>query len=68
MMTDCMSCGEADATQPVAGPMWCEECWESMTGEEREPIIRVCPRCRRFTALETCARCGGATKVYGEEE
>lgn len=28
--------------------------------------IRLCPKCRRFTALERCSVCGTATVAWGE--
>ena len=30
--------------------------------------IRLCPRCRRFTALERCSVCGTVTVAWGEVE
>lgn len=36
-------------------------------GVTKKMAIRLCPKCKRFTAFASCTQCGGATVVYGEE-
>lgn len=36
-------------------------------GVIKKMAIRLCAKCKRFTAFEMCAQCGGATVAYGED-